>query len=88
VRAAHIGAHPRLKKIRNRAMQYIRRRIQRVSGVTVRDERLESRDFSVQSSRQSSRESWNNDRVEGDRTSPQRDVCAAGRIGAAHRERT
>lgn len=30
-------------------MQYIRRRIQRISGVTVRDERIESRDFSVPS---------------------------------------
>ena len=33
-------------------MQYIRRRIQRVSGVTIRDERVESRDFSVQSWRE------------------------------------
>lgn len=31
-------------------MQYVRRRIQRVSGITVRDERIESRDFSMQPS--------------------------------------
>ncbi|MEZ5831078.1 MAG: hypothetical protein R3D05_07850 [Dongiaceae bacterium] len=35
-------------------MQYIRRRIQRVSGVTVRDERVESRDFSKQARPESS----------------------------------
>ena len=39
-------------------MQYIRRRIQRVSGVTVRDERVESRDYSVQSWREDWDDLW------------------------------
>jgi len=68
-------------------MRYIRRRIQRVSGVTVRDERIESRDFPVQPLR----ENWDGDRGDGsDRTSRQRELRPfdRNRIGAAHRERT
>ena len=66
-------------------MQYIRRRIQRVSGVTVRDERLESRDFSPQPAW----ETWDSAANErGDSTSPQPKASAYDRIGAAHRERT
>ena len=64
-------------------MQYIRRRIQRVSGVTIRDERVESRDFSVQSWR----EDW--DDLSGRRERPaNRDVPAYKRQGIGHRERT
>lgn len=66
-------------------MQYIRRRIQRVSGVTVRDERLESRDFSPRPAW----ENWNSAADERDDSiSPQRKAGAYDRIGAAHRERT
>jgi hypothetical protein len=65
-------------------MQYVRRRIQRVSGVTVRDERIESRDFSVKSLR----EEWDVDRQDSDRTLSQAEARALERIGAAHRERT
>jgi hypothetical protein len=66
-------------------MQYIQRRIQRVSGVTVRDERLESRDFSPQPAW----ETWDSAANErGDSTSPQRKAGAHDRIDAAHRERT
>ena len=66
-------------------MQYIRRRIQRVSGVTIRDERLESRDFSVQSWR----EDWD-DLAAGrrERVAANRDVSAYRRQGLTYRERT
>ena len=66
-------------------MQYIRRRIQRVSGVTVRDERIESRDFSVQSWR----EDWD-DLAAGrrERVAANRDVSAYRRQGLTYRERT
>lgn len=67
------------------AMQYSRRRIQRVSGVIVRDERIESRDFSVQPARRI----WDGESDEGnDRTPPQRKARFSDQIGAAHRERT
>jgi len=71
-------------------MQYIRRRIQRVSGVTIRDERVESRDFPVQPPRENwDSAHWGSDRGEGrGRTSRQREARAFDRIGAAHRERT
>ena len=64
-------------------MQYSRRRIQRVSGVTIRDERIESRDFSVTPLR----ESW--DKVEDDcrRMLPRR-RRPLDRISAGHRERS
>jgi len=66
-------------------MQYIRRRIQRVSGVTVRDERLESRDFSPQPAW----ENWDTTENErGESAPPQRKASAYDRIGAVHRERT
>jgi len=65
-------------------MQYIRRRIQRVSGVTIRDERVESRDFSVQSWR----EDWD-DLSAGRRERPaNRDVPAYRQQGLTYRERT
>ena len=66
-------------------MQYIRRRIQRVSGVTIRDERVESRDFSVQSWR----EDWD-DLAAGrrERVAANRDVSAYRRQGLTYRERT
>jgi hypothetical protein len=66
-------------------MQYIRRRIQRVSGVTIRDERVESRDFSVQAWR----EDW--DDLSGgrrERAAVNRDVPAYKRQGIGYRERT
>lgn len=65
-------------------MQYIRRRIQRVSGVTVRDERVESRDFSVQSLR----EEWDNLATCRREASANRDVPAYRQQGIAYRERT
>jgi hypothetical protein len=66
-------------------MQYIRRRIQRVSGVTVRDERVESRDFSPQPAW----ENWDSAADQrGDSALSQRKAGAYDRIGAAHRERT
>jgi hypothetical protein len=66
-------------------MQYIRRRIQRVSGVTVRDERIESRDFSVQSWR----EDWD-DLSAGrrERAAANRDVPTYKRQGVGSRERS
>ena len=66
-------------------MQYIRRRIQRVSGVTIRDERVESRDFSVQSWR----EDWD-DLAAGrrERAAANRDVPVYKRQGIGYRDRT
>ena len=66
-------------------MQYIRRRIQRVSGVTIRDERVESRDFSVQSWR----EDWD-DLSTGrrERAAANRDMPAFKRQGLTYRERS
>jgi hypothetical protein len=65
-------------------MQYIRRRIQRVSGVTIRDERVESRDFSVPSWR----EDWD-DLAGGRRERPaNRDVPTYKQQGLTYRERT
>ncbi|HET6160399.1 MAG TPA: hypothetical protein VFE34_18790 [Dongiaceae bacterium] len=66
-------------------MQYIRRRIQRVSGVTVRDERIESRDFSVHSFREG-RDS--EQRGDHDRRMSQPEAHAIDRIAGAHRQRT
>jgi len=66
-------------------MQYVRRRIQRVSGVTVRDERIESRDFSIKSLRESLNDGARHD---DDQALSQAEVRALQRIGAAHRERT
>jgi hypothetical protein len=66
-------------------MQYIRRRIQRVSGVTIRDERVESRDFSVPSWR----EDW--DDVEDERrlrAAADREALLFNRQGIGYRERT
>jgi hypothetical protein len=73
------------KKIRNKAMQYIRRRIQRVSGVTIRDERVESRDFSVPSWR----EDW--DDLEDEqcpRAAVDREARLFNKRGIGYRERT
>lgn len=66
-------------------MQYIRRRIQRVSGVTIRDERVESRDFSVPSWR----EDWDELSAEARRRRvAERDAPAYKRQGIVYRERT
>lgn len=69
-------------------MQYIQRRIQRVSGVIVRDERIVSRDFSVQS--QPSRwQNWDNLSVERcDPSAPNREVRAFNKQDVGFRERT
>jgi hypothetical protein len=65
-------------------MQYIRRRIQRVSGKTVRDERVESRDFSVPSWR----EDWDDLAAERrQRGAANRDVPGYNKQGL-YRERT
>jgi hypothetical protein len=84
VRAAHGGAHS-MHKDQDQNMQYIRRRIQRVSGVTVRDERIESRDFSVQSWR----EDWD-DLSTGrrERAVANRDMPTYKRQGVGYRERS
>jgi hypothetical protein len=67
------------------AMQYIRRRIQRVSGVTIRDERIESRDFSVQPRW----ENWDDTRMERpDNAKSDREMRAPNRPGVSYRERT
>ena len=65
-------------------MQYSRRRIQRVSGITIRDERIESRDFSVSSFENTPdvAEASQRDR------SPRRRITPFDRIDTAHRERT
>jgi hypothetical protein len=63
-------------------MQYSRRRIQRVSGVTIRDERIESRDFSLQPFDKE------RDRKQETTRSPLPRQVRFDRIGAAHRERT
>lgn len=65
-------------------MQYSRRRIQRVSGVTIRDERIENRDFSVSSveSTVDEAEASHRDRL------PRRRISPFDRIDTAHRERT
>ncbi|WP_162917627.1 hypothetical protein [Dongia deserti] len=67
----------------------MRRRIQRVSGVTIRDERVESRDFSVPSWR----EDW--DDLAADRTprrrehgAPERDMPSFKTQGIGYRQRT
>jgi hypothetical protein len=66
-------------------MQYIRRRIQRVSGVTVRDERVESRDFSVQSWR----EDWDDlSTGQRERVAANRDAPIHRRQGLSYRDRT
>lgn len=65
-------------------MQYIRRRIQRVSGVTIRDERVESRDFSVQSWR----EDWDDLSAGRRERKATRDVPTFRRQGIIYRERT
>jgi hypothetical protein len=67
-------------------MQYVRRRIQRVSGVTIRDERIESRDFSGQSLRKG-REGDNWDELATERRAPVRDVPVYRQQGLGHRER-
>jgi hypothetical protein len=67
------------------AMQYSRRRIQRVSGVIVRDERIESRDPSVQPI-QEHRGSGSNKGT--DSLQHRRKARFPDQIGAAHRERT
>lgn len=65
-------------------MQYIRRRIQRVSGVTIRDERVESRDFSVPSWR----EDWDELGAERrERGAAERDARPFKRQGIGYRER-
>jgi len=65
-------------------MRYSRRRIQRVSGVTIRDERIERRDFSATPAR----DSWGTDDDKSrDRILPRRE-SSLDRIGAAHRDRT
>jgi hypothetical protein len=66
-------------------MQYSRRRIQRVSGVTIRDERVEIRDFSVPSWR----EDWD-DLIthRRDRRAAERDGPSYKKQGLVFRERT
>jgi len=66
-------------------MQYIRRRIQRVSGVTVRDERIESRDFPAKPLRE---ELGGAPSPMNGRVLSRAEVRALHRIGAAHRQRT
>jgi hypothetical protein len=67
-------------------MQYVRRRIQRVSGVTIRDERIESRDFSAQSLRTGrDGDSW--DDVSTERRASVRNVPAYRRQGLGRRDR-
>ena len=65
-------------------MQYIRRRIQRVSGVTVRDEYVESRDFSVQSWR----EDWDGLAAGRRERIAKVDAPVYRKQGIAYRERT
>ena len=66
-------------------MQYIRRRIQRVSGVTIRDERVESRDFSIQSRW----ENWDELSTEQrEQATADRQMRAFKREGVSYRERT
>jgi len=66
-------------------MQYIRRRIQRVSGVTVRDERVESRDFSIQLRW----ENWDEISTEQhEQATADRQMRAFNRQGVGYRERT
>ena len=65
-------------------MQYIRRRIQRVSGVTIRDERVESRDFSVPSWRGD----WDDLAAERrERGAAERDARSFRKQGISWRER-
>ena len=65
-------------------MQYSRRRIQRVSGVTIRDERIEIRDFSVPSWR----EDWDDLATQRrERGAAERDASYK-KQGLAFRERT
>lgn len=66
-------------------MQYIRRRIQRVSGVTIRDERVESRDFSVPSWRADWDDLADERRA---RSRPQRQMRPLNKQGVNYRERT
>ena len=66
-------------------MQYVRRRIQRVSGVTVRDERIVSRDFSARPLPEERDEARH---PESDRPLSQAEVRARQRLGAMPRERT
>jgi len=63
-------------------MQYSRRRIQRVSGVTIRDERIENRDYSVSSVGSAVDEAGHRDRP------ARRRLALFERIDKAHRERT
>jgi hypothetical protein len=65
-------------------MQYIRRRIQRVSGVTVRDEYVESRDFSVQSWR----EDWDDLAAGRRERRANADAPVYRQQGLAYRDRT
>jgi hypothetical protein len=65
-------------------MQYIRRRIQRVSGVTIRDERVESRDFPVSSWR----EDGDDLAAEGRKRGAERGPRSFKRHGIGCRERT
>jgi len=70
-------------------MQYTQRRIQRVSGVIVRDERIVSRDYSIQPSQPSRWENWDNLSVERlDRSAPNREVRAFNKQDMCFRERT
>ena len=66
-------------------MQYHRRRIQRVSGVTIRDERVESQDFSVQPRW----ESWDDLGTERrEHATSNRDTRTFNKQGMTFRERT
>jgi hypothetical protein len=70
-------------------MQYIRRRIQRVSGVTIRDERIESRDFSVQPQRENWGKNWDELGTQArDRANTNREARVFNRQGINYRERT
>jgi hypothetical protein len=66
-------------------MQYSRRRIQRVSGVTIRDERIEIRDFSVPSWREDGDDLATQRRERG---AAERDASSYKKQGLAFRERT
>jgi hypothetical protein len=66
-------------------MQYVQRRIQRVSGVTVRDERIESREYSVQTLQDDWDDRWRERRK---RASPERTTLPPRRANSGRSEHT
>ncbi len=66
-------------------MQYVQRRIQRVSGVTVRDERIESREYSVQALQDDWDDRWRERRK---RASPERAAMPPRRANSDRSEHT